>query len=357
MSSDSHLFRTAEQLQEQGYAADGNRYRKPGAHDYVPLYEAKMIHHFDHRWATWDGGRTRDLTLAEKQDPEGVVLGRYWVRYGDVQAVLDKAGWDRGWLMGFRDIARSTDERTTVCGAFPLSAVGNKLPLWITAATDTLAVLPPMMASFACDFSARFKMGGTSMNFFIAKQIPALPPAVFDQPTPWADAETLHDWLLPRVLELTYTTWELEPFAADCGWSGPPFRWDEERRFLLRCELDAAFFHLYLPADEHGHWRLARRSDGCPHDETPEQLAELTGHFPTPRDAVDYIMDTFPIVRRKDEARHGEYRTKHVLLDIYDAMQGAATPGEPYRTRLDPSPADPGCCHPPRAAARDVPSP
>ena len=34
--------------------------------------------------------------------------------------------------------------------------------------------------------------------------------------------------------------------ACDCGWSGPPFRWDEERRFLLRCELDAAFFHLYL---------------------------------------------------------------------------------------------------------------
>jgi hypothetical protein len=86
-------------------------------------------------------------------------------------------------------------------------------------------------------------------------------------------------------------------FMQDCSWSDPPFRWDEERRFLLRCELDAAFFHLYLgPEDE---WRRQ--------PETP------TRAFPTPRDAVAYIMDTFPIVKRKDEAAHGEYRTKRVI--------------------------------------------
>lgn len=27
---------------------------------------------------------------------------------------------------------------------------------------------------------------------------------------------TLRDWLLPRVLDLTYTAWDLEPFARDC---------------------------------------------------------------------------------------------------------------------------------------------
>lgn len=36
--------------------------------------------------------------------------------------------------------------------------------------------------------------------------------------------------VLPRVLELTYTAWDLEPFAKDCGFDGPPFRWDKERR-------------------------------------------------------------------------------------------------------------------------------
>ena len=94
----------------------------------------------------------------------------------------------------------------------------------------------------------------------------------------------MRDWLLHRVLELTYTTWDLEPFAGDCGWSGPPFHWDEERRFLLRCELDASFLHLYLPADADGDWQPPRPTEANRQGETPEQLAELTCHFPTPRD-------------------------------------------------------------------------
>ncbi len=87
----------------------------------------------------------------------------------------------------------------------------------------------------------------------------------------------------PRVLELVYTSWELEPFARDCGFSGALFLWDEERRFQLRCELDAAFFHLYGIA----------------------------------REDVEYIMETFPIVKRKDMAAFGEYRTKHTVLVHY----------------------------------------
>src|SRR5215475_12266732 len=98
----------------------------------------------------------------------------------------------------------------------------------------------------------------------------------------------------------------LKNFAEDLGYSGPPFRWDEERRFLLRCELDAAYFHLYGIG----------------------------------RDDVDYILETFPIVKRKDEQAHGEYRTKRVILDIYDAMQQAIETSTAYHTRLDPPPAN-----------------
>jgi hypothetical protein len=54
---------------------------------------------------------------------------------------------------------------------------------------------------------------------------------------------------------------------------------------------------------------------------------------------VDYILETFLIVKRKDEQAHGEYRTKRVILDIYDAMQQAMETGTPYHTRLDPPPA------------------
>jgi len=63
------------------------------------------------------------------------------------------------------------------------------------------------------------------------------------------------------------------------------------------------------------------------------------------RDDVDYIMETFPIVKRKDEKEYGEYRAKRVILDIYDEMKQAMESGEPYRTRLDPPPADPRVAH------------
>jgi hypothetical protein len=48
------------------------------------------------------------------------------------------------------------------------------------------------------------------------------------------------------------------------------------------------------------------------------------------------MLETFPIVKRKDEQAHGEYRTKRIILDIYDAMQQAMETGTPYHTRLDP---------------------
>jgi hypothetical protein len=62
---------------------------------------------------------------------------------------------------------------------------------------------------------------------------------------------------------------------------------------------------------------------------------------------VDYIMETFPIVKRRDEERFGEYRTKRLILGIYDAMADAARTGTPYQIILDPPPGQG-----PRHAAR-----
>jgi hypothetical protein len=122
----------------------------------------------------------------------------------------------------------------------------------------------------------------------------------------------LLNWILKRGLELTYTAWDLRDFAKDCGYDGPPFIWDEERRFLMRCELDAAYFHLYGIS-------------------TPD---------------VDYIMDTFPIVKRKDQTKYGSYRTKEQILEIYEKMSAAITNKKPYETVLDPPPAHSSVAHP-----------
>lgn len=166
-------------------------------------------------------------------------------------------------------------------------------------------------------------------------------PATIAGKCAWDMRQSLCNWILPRVLELTYTAWDLATFGKDVGFNGPPFKWDSGRRFLIRCELDAAFFLLYLPSETNGGWRFLD-------SEAPATRQSLLAASPTPRDAVSYIMDTFPIVQKNEQKAHGEYRTKRVILEIYDAMSEAIRTGRPYQTRLDPPPADPRCCHPPK---------
>lgn len=59
--------------------------------DVLPLYEAKMIHHYDHRFATYDtdGEEIRDATIAEKADPYFAPLPRYWVNEWEVVRTVD----------------------------------------------------------------------------------------------------------------------------------------------------------------------------------------------------------------------------------------------------------------------------
>lgn len=58
------------------------------------------------------------------------------------------------------------------------------------------------------------------------------------------------------------------------------------------------------------------------------------------RDDVYYIMETFGLVKHKDEQKYGSYRIKELILEIYDKMTEAIKTGRPYQTILDP-PAGP----------------
>ena len=187
------------------------------------------------------------------------------------------------------------------------------------AAEETLTLAACFYANICAlclDYLARQKIGGTHLNYLYFKQLPVLAPSEYNGvccgDKPW------RDWIAERVVELQYTSHDMASFARDCGYHGPPFIWNEDRRFQLRCELDAAYFHLY----------------GLNRDDTA------------------YILDTFPIVRKKDEKEYGHYRTKDTILQIYDQLQQAIDTGTPYQSPLDPPPCDPRAAHP--AAAQEA---
>lgn len=315
MTNDSGLFHTADDLTALGAEFDGWAWHR-GADRWLPLYEAKMLSHYNARAATYAGvpkgsisAQLPALPDAELDDPHAEPLARYWVAAAHNERALP-IGWGCDWLLGWRDIARATDVRTFIPSMLPLAGVGNNFALAFPAKPTHAALLQATWSSLAFDFVARQKSSGSHMNYFTVKQLPCPEPAAFDAVPAWSDAP-LAAFVRPRVLELAYTSWRLAPYAVDVlegvpGETdpGPPFRWLPERRAHLKAELDAAMLHLYGLS----------------------------------RDDAEHVLDSFPVLRKYEERDHGEFLTKRLVLREYDAMSVAADTGTPYRSPLDPAP-------------------
>jgi hypothetical protein len=327
---DSAFFRAREQLERAGFELRGNVFIR-GRERYVPLYEAKMLHQFDHRWASfggpgrWEarpmpensppwlgkpfrGGEPVCFSLQAKQDPSCVVLPRFWVPETEVDNRLERKGWARPWLLGWRAITHVTNERVFIAILTPRAGAADSLSVLLPA-EQSVPLVPCLLANLnaiVVDFVVRNKIGGLNLNFFAVKQLPVLPPAAFVRHCPWHTRMTLADWIRPRVLELVYTAWDMEPFARDMGDVGPPFRWDPERRMQIRAELDAGFFLLYGLS----------------------------------RDKVASVLDTLHVLRENEKKAYGEFRTASLVLAAYDAIAGAMEQGEPYHSPIDPPPGD-----------------
>lgn len=338
MANDSGLFRTRAEMESAGQSLTGNTWDGPLG-NFLPLIEAKMVNHFDHRFSTYEGatqahynkGFLPKLDSADHAVSNRLAQPDYWVSIDEVASRL-KGRTSRRWLIGWRDICKATDQRTAITAIIPVAAIGHTMPLLFSEHPTThLIGFYACTASFITDYLIRQKAGGSHLTQSIFKQCAIPAHELFTRTAPWSADATVAEWLLPRVVELTYTAWDLEPFGVDCGYAGPPFVWDEERRFLLRAELDAAFFHLYL---------------GTPSEWSAGASDALKSKLPTPRDAVSHILETFPIVKKKDLESFGTFRTKDTILDIYDSLTAAITTCTPYQTKLSPPPAADSCRHP-----------
>ena len=302
MANDSHLFRERATLEELGGELSGARFLLPDGKEYWPLYEAKMVHFYNSRFADYadlpEGSKSTQLprvSVEKLKDPAFSTMPRYWVAK---EEVLDRIPKGTSFLMCYRKITNTTNERTDIAGFTSMGGFGDSALAFFflpeSKRKELKAVcLYSMMTSFVWDYFVRQKLGGVNLLLFIKKQLPALPPSIIDEACPFDATQSVGEFVKPRVLELTYTSWDMKGFAECLGYEGAPFAWDEERRFRLRCELDALYFALYLGRDE---WRRATVAE-----ERPEDFAALTRYFPTPLDALDYIMGTFPIVKRKEE--------------------------------------------------------
>jgi hypothetical protein len=330
MTDDSGLFRSRAQLEASGWMACGNVFTLNGKR-MLPVYEAKMAHLFDHRWASYYGIGDEDRRLVdveEKRDPTVSVMPRYWiaedgpiatrkngkdVKLAGVSERLSELGWEYDWLCGWRNVTNPNNARTAIPAFIPRTAVGNTFSLMIPHVKPVLvAALIAAQSSLILDFVSRQKMSDRHMKVFIWKQLPVPTPAML---------EPHLSFVVPRVLELVYTAYDMTSLARDLGDQGEPFRWDEDRRAQLRAELDAFFFRIYGIDD---------------------------------RDDVDYILETFQTetggLKHSEIRDHGEYRAKRLILAEYDRMAAADAAGVPYESPLALPPGQ-GPRHPARGDA------
>jgi hypothetical protein len=316
MANDSGRFRTRTELEgdEGAWPIGGNRFQS-AAGEWVPLYEGKMVQAFDHRAAdivlaeanVFRSGQGSDLTDDDHRDPARLPSPRYWVQAKDT-------GWDAptDWCVSMKDVTSVTNARTTISAIIPRYGAGHTLPVLFPGKGDDkssyVQSAPLLLANLNCvilDYLARQKVHGNHLAWYLLEQLPVVSPREYDRTFgPKTAAEIVRE----AVLELTYTSHDVAPFARDMGYidaSGevlPPFAWDEARRLNLRAKLDALYFILYGVFD-------------------PANAAAS-------RDDIRYIYSTFPIVAGHEREKWGSHKGEELCLAWINALMAGQPDAE-----------------------------
>ena len=296
MAGDSHLFRTAEELESEGaYRVVGNRYKR-GDDEWAPLYQGRMIHQFDHRAnqvgynpeSTHNPYVSVPVTESEHANASFHPATQYWVPTAEISSALPESV---GWTVSFRDITNATNERTMISTIAPWAGFGHTIPMLLGGKSfDALQAssLVGSLNSLVCDYITKIKLQGTHATWYTVEQLPMIHPDAFERRFGDVSAREL---VCDHVLRLTYTSWDMQPFARDLGYDGDPYIWNAAERRQLRARLDALFFHLY----------------GLSLDET------------------SYVLDQFPVLKKNEVRQHGKYLTKHLVEAHYRALEAGDT--------------------------------
>lgn len=286
----------------------------------VRLYEQDLIHQYDHRFSFYPDGVTRVISeISDHQNPEPIAT-QYFLNSALVSSSLSERNWRQKWMLGYRRSVRSNDSRTFILSVIPFAGVSDSIFLVFPRYEEKTVGLIGNFNSLVFDYVTRQKIGGANLSFYIVKQLPTLSPNSYS-PTDIA-------YIGSRVLELVYTAYDLKPFAEDMGYQGEPFRWDEERRAVLRAELDAYYARLY------GLNRKQLRYILDPADLTRGEMEDILDPWEEVSDPLDmqgygrrraesdFPGETFRVLKEKEFKQYGEYRTRQLVLEAWDRLDG-----------------------------------
>jgi len=298
MSNDSHLFKTHKDLTELGYQLEGNIFQK-GEMAYLPVYEAKMIYLFNHRYGSFESSLDKRPHVLPRVhddifDQGYCALPFYWIGKHHVEKFLKNHNHMHDWFFGWRDITDArASARSTIVSVFPAYGVGNSLPLMLfskTLSTRLYACLLANLSSLVLDYCSRMKIGGLHLNYFVMKQLPVLDPKSYTK-------DDL-DFIVPRIDYLTSTNFEMSGWQRELDVVPEKHNFASSKRIVVQSELDAYYGRLYGLSREEMQFIL-----------DPESIKP------------GYPSETFAVLKRSEEREFGEYRTQRLVLEAWDKIE------------------------------------
>ncbi|MBA7646325.1 hypothetical protein ES703_54087 [subsurface metagenome] len=251
---------------------------------FLPIYEGRMIWQYNHRLNSMEfatkGKQRKAISLETKieqfQDSSFSVKTNYWLNKELMESRIPE-DYNKKWFLGFRAVSGATNERSFISTILPYTPMMYSITLIITKSKPKLvACLLANLNSIVFDFIVRQKLSNPRINHFEVEQFPIFPPEKYNS--------KLMEIIDEKVLELIYTSFNMKNFASDLDYNGEPFKFSQERRDVLIAELDAIYAILYN----------------------------------IDKDNLEYIIDSFSVLKNRELERFEEFLTKRLILEAYD---------------------------------------
>lgn len=301
MTTDSKEFKTHRQLKDAGYSKD-KLYWIKGTENYLPLYEAKMIAVYNHRFSSAKNLTKRPFntswplsSASDLENPTYEVSPWYWVSKESFEK-KSLTNYTKPYWIGIRDVSNSTSDRTVMGSVITHTALSGGIRVFATDHSIKLDfALLANLNSIVLDYIARLKVGGNHLAFHVIKQLPIILPEFY---TP-----SRLEFVSQRVLKLVYTSYSLGEIARLLRYDGKPFDWDGLERATLCAELDAFYTKAY---------GLNR-----------QQLRFILD--PADIKGTDYPSETFRVLKKNEIKEFGVYRTQKLVLAAWDRLESEGT--------------------------------